>query len=513
MPNQNLSAVAQELVKAYQKRPETGSGEVIEVNEAVSSIAFVYERLRHVIDYKEDHLFRLNAIERYLNRIIYFKNYRENLAELLIRELIRSRYLKNKQIPASQIQVVHQIVHKYWQILQGEEGKKERIGDWLISLAACEIERQLVPQVRQEALTRAFYELLKPNVEAPRVQLFLAAYRALFKPAAANLRLHLLKGYLPDWSNPKPETTSYFEDHLEEIKDEIERCLNEPAGERLTRFCRHYTASLLILNDVLSQAVEQGETLDEAKLEDMVTETCMGRYAQIRASLRRKAVRSIIYLFITKMIFALLLEIPMEIYLNGSIKQLPIVINSLFPPFLMFAFVLTVPRPGEENTVKILARIKEILFRGSLPMKRFVYTNEVRRAGLREKVFRYFFSLTFLISFGVIVWGLTKIGFNAVSILVFLFFLTLVSFFAYKVSQNAKDLIVEEQEGRFALITDLFMVPILKTGKRFSSELSKINIFNFILDFVIEAPFKTILEIIEEWLGFLREKKEEIISS
>jgi hypothetical protein len=57
------------------------------------------------------------------------------------------------------------------------------------------------------------------------------------------------------------------------------------------------------------------------------------------------------------------------------------------------------------------------------------------------------------------------------------------------------------------------MVPILKTGKRFSLELSKINIFNFILDFVIETPFKIILEIVEDWLGFLREKKEEVISS
>ena len=490
-------------MKAYPKRPTGAPEETIEVNEAVSSIAFAYEKLRHVIDYKEDHLFRLNAIERFLNRIIFFKNYKENLAELLIRELIRSRYLKNKYIPVSQIQAVHQIVYKYWQILQKVDPKREEIGKWVVSLAACEIERQLVPQTREEALTQAFFQLLQPNVEAPKVPLFLAAYRALFRPAAATLRFHLIQGYPP----------AFFEEHLDELKGEVEKWLNDSAGERLTRFCRHYTAPLLILNDVLNQISEPAELLDQTKLEDLVTETCLGRYAQTRISLRRKAVRSILYIFITKMLFALLLEIPVEIYLNGQIRRLPLVINSLFPPFLMFTYVLTVPRPDENNTLKILAKIKEIVFQGRLTTKRFVYTQAVKASGFREKIFRYFFFFTFLLSFGLIVWGLAKIGFNLVSIMIFVFFLTLVSFFAYKVSQNAKDLIIEEKDGRFSLLTDLFMVPILKTGKRFSAELAKINVFNFILDFIIEAPFKTILEIIEDWLGFLREKKEEIASS
>ncbi|MFH1840841.1 MAG: hypothetical protein ABH807_01665 [Candidatus Shapirobacteria bacterium] len=508
MPNLGLSPLAKELWLAYQDKPafaKASVGEVIEVSETVSSIAFLYEKLRRVIDYKEEHLFRLSAIERFLHRIIYFRNYKENLAELLIRELVRSRYLRNKRVPVSQIGEVHRIIFKYWQIIQEIDYRPEHVDKWLINIAAGEIERQLVPQKKQEALVNAFYHLLKPNApDAPPAQLYLAAYRALFKPDAATLRYQLLKSRFPDWDKPA---------ELPAIKREIEAYLQDPNGERLTRFCRRYSAPMLILQDILEQKGGLETWENPEKIEELVLETCLSRYDQTRTALKRKAVRSIIYIFITKMVFALLLEVPFELYLHGFLRKLPIAINTIFPPFLMFAFVLTVPRPGESNTQKIWERIKGVLYQGSFTTKKFVFSLPPPSKGLKNTFFRYFFYLTFLLSFGLIIWGLVNISFNIFSIIVFLFFLTLVSFFAYKVSQNAKDLILEEKESRWVLITDLFMVPILKTGKRFSSELAKINIFNFILDFVIEAPFKSILEIVEDWLGFLREKKEEVISS
>jgi len=51
----------------------------------------------------------------------------------------------------------------------------------------------------------------------------------------------------------------------------------------------------------------------------------------------------------------------------------------------------------------------------------------------------------------------------------------------------------------------------LALGKFFSSGLSKLNFFIFIFDFIIEAPFKLIFEVVEEWIGFVKKRKEEII--
>jgi len=55
-------------------------------------------------------------------------------------------------------------------------------------------------------------------------------------------------------------------------------------------------------------------------------------------------------------------------------------------------------------------------------------------------------------------------------------------------------------------------LPFLKVGQFVSEKISKINIFVFILDFIIEAPFQVFLEVIEDWFAFLKQKKEEIYS-
>ena len=68
----------------------------------------------------------------------------------------------------------------------------------------------------------------------------------------------------------------------------------------------------------------------------------------------------------------------------------------------------------------------------------------------------------------------------------------------------------KERENVVAPIIDFLMVPILSVGKRLSSDLSKINIITFIFDFILEAPFKAIFEVFEEWFGFMKSKREEI---
>ena len=71
-------------------------------------------------------------------------------------------------------------------------------------------------------------------------------------------------------------------------------------------------------------------------------------------------------------------------------------------------------------------------------------------------------------------------------------------------------IVVDRKENPLVLLINLFTLPFLKAGHWISEKFSKINIFVFILDFIIEAPFKIFLEVIEDWIAFLREKKEEI---
>jgi hypothetical protein len=51
---------------------------------------------------------------------------------------------------------------------------------------------------------------------------------------------------------------------------------------------------------------------------------------------------------------------------------------------------------------------------------------------------------------------------------------------------------------------------MIRAGRWISIRAPRVNIFLFFFDFIIEAPFKALVELIENWLAFLREKREEI---
>jgi predicted nuclease of restriction endonuclease-like RecB superfamily len=39
---------------------------------------------------------------------------------------------------------------------------------------------------------------------------------------------------------------------------------------------------------------------------------------------------------------------------------------------------------------------------------------------------------------------------------------------------------------------------------------SRVNVFVFVMDFILEAPFKVLVEIAEQWTRYVRERKEDI---
>ena len=93
----------------------------------------------------------------------------------------------------------------------------------------------------------------------------------------------------------------------------------------------------------------------------------------------------------------------------------------------------------------------------------------------------------------------------------FIVFLTLVSFFGLRVRQLAKDLVVLDRRDNLLSVTiDFFSIPIVRAGRWLSVNFSKINVFVFVLDVIIEAPFKLIVDLFEDWFAYMREKREEI---
>ena len=182
----------------------------------------------------------------------------------------------------------------------------------------------------------------------------------------------------------------------------------------------------------------------------------------------------------------------------------------------MALIILTVSIPGDDNTKRIFQLIKGIIADNpalSQTLGSIVIAKKYKQKGFAfTAVFSLIYLFTYLFSFGSIIYILTLLKFNPVSQGIFIFFITLVTFFAYRVISITQEYLAVDREGPFTGISDFFFLPIIHVGHWLSGEiLSKFNFLIFFFDFIIEMPFKAIVEVIDEWMRFVKIKKDEIV--
>jgi hypothetical protein len=178
----------------------------------------------------------------------------------------------------------------------------------------------------------------------------------------------------------------------------------------------------------------------------------------------------------------------------------------------MILFNSKVTLPNANNTQILIGKIVSYLqdSEDSFEKEEIIFKNKQSKI---EQVFYYIFLLTSAVFVLGIIYFLSILGFNFISQLIFFFFLSVVSFFAFRVREISKDYLLSESryESFLETLTDYLFLPVIKVGQWLSIQVSKINILSFIFDFIIEAPLKTFLEIFEQWLHFVRVKKEEFL--
>ncbi len=529
-----LSAV-EELFTAYKEQAAKEAARApeptIRVSEVLGSIAFIYERIRNVIDYKGEHLLRRNAIERIIKRHLRERPSAEpqKLALSLIRELIWARYLKNDTIPKSKAIEVGKILSKYSYLLNRVVGKgngskyANEWREWLLGVASCEIEEALAPSLFYiDAYVRAMFRWFKNNFQWGKsnlslkerdIQIFIAIHRSLPKSDKAMIRYHLLAPSFPGWKKADNQLLDEIAENLPKIHEEIEKQLDHPIRFNLFRYIQKHTAPFQILRDIIDEDYKKAEQLlaNPEKLERKIREVCRQRYAQIRQKVNQGIIHSIVYIFVTKVLFAFIIEIPYEIYILKKMSPLAIIINGIVPPALMFLIGLTIRTPDEANTERLIERIKSFVYPQTEAKTSFSLA-PIKRSQLLTTVFSVIYLLLFLLTFGGISLILMKLHFNPVSGLIFFIFLSLVLLFGLRVRFTASELLVTgEREGFIAHLFNNLTLPFLNLGVWLSQGLAQLNFLMILMDFLIEAPLKTIIAIVEEWTSFLRERREEVI--
>jgi len=501
----------------------------ISVSQTVSFVAILYEKIRNAVEFRDEHLIRRAAVERILKRRVLINPDAHGEGENLIRELLWARYLPNNSVTEAEVVKIQNTINKYLElkrrVIHGRPNETRiLISKFITDLMTCEIEEELSPEIAQKksAFLFYFYQVLKNKVEIKEISenekdayFYVASEIALNRSDIPYIRYHLFKllhGQLALLPNHEFEKMTH---NFVEIVDQIDRTINNPYSQPVLKFVRKQVPPFLILWEILTRYQLELDTIltNTTALWEKVEYICREKYQQTSQKLQRGAVRSVIYIFLTKTIFVIALEFPLSRLIYGEVKMGPIITNTIFPPFLMGLLVTFVNTPTESNTIKIFDRIIGILnkdpsFENS---KSLIAQKTIPKSNFMTFGFTLFYLLTFGVTFGLLYKILDYFNFNIVSMSIFVFFVSLVTFFAYRIRQIAKEYALEEKENAFTPVLDFFIIPIFSLGKFLSSEISKYNIFAVFFDFLIEAPFKLIFNIIEEWINFVKARKEEIM--
>lgn len=518
-----LNKLSTALIAAYDRTAAPNHDRTISVNPLVAEIATWYEKFRTAMDYREDEVILRSTIERILKRRLLLNGHGKNVAAPLIRELIWARYFPDSSITESQVTKVEETIDLYLRLEhklnQLHHLGKGVVNERILQLLSSEIEHVLKPNDPKDVMSNYIFRIFKNLVnitddteEVRDLQVFVAVRRAYANDDLAFLRYHLFIQYFGTLTEDNLDKVA---NHFPTAFRQIEEQFQHPAKDKIYTFIKNQTVPFLILDDVLRKHRGKAFALvsSEDALGSEVLSACNARYKTIAGKVRRAIVRSVIFIFVTKAVFALFVEGAFERLLYGRTFWSSIAINILTPPILMIIVGLLIKSPNRENSYRILRKINTILYDEPPQLGNPLV---VKKKGnkidpLLWLVFALLWIVTAGLSFGAVVFILSKFGVNPFSQGVFIFFLAIVSFISYRINRTAHMYIMKDKkENLGSLIFDFFFMPLIQVGRRLTLTISQINIFLFIFDFIIETPFKGVFAFFEQWFTFLRSQREKL---
>lgn len=539
-----LSPEIQKLIEQYQRnlmaqKPQKVVS-TIHVDEVASKVAALYEKIRQVIDWKEEHLVRRTAIERILKRMLLseisealtatdFKL--EEIAESLVAELVRGGHLANDSVPRFKVTQVEQVLAKYIYILKNCPGKDTFSGSkkkidlyhWILAVAACEAESILSPSLKEEALIECMTNIMAKSIsvnsgfaltdEAKWIQTYIAVHRALFHLDSPIIAYHLLRYYYPDWDNLSLSRLGEITNQIFDMAGYIERELSHSLAGHFSAICESYDTVYLLLGDILGLFEKPesipGELANPSQLRNLMEIAYYRRLKTLKSRLFRMAAYSTLSIFIGNALSLFVVEVPLAKLVYGKFSPFAMAVDVLFPTALMFLLVALVRPPSKKNLHQLITHARKVVYQ----QERDVYEIRVsQKKGVLMGVFvKFLFFLFTVVSLGTTVFifyisriPVTSIAIDAVNV-------AIIIGAALWIRGWARELTIgTEERGFLTLVFDSLTVPLAKFGSWLSARWRKFTSASIIFTALVDMPFLTFIDFIESWNQFLKEQRRKI---
>ncbi len=520
-PGEPLNKPSDYLIKTFEDNSRKHHDRGMSVNGLASDVAAWYEKIRTAIENRDEEVILRSAIERIIRRRLLLGGNGTTVSAPLIRELVWARYFEDESIGDDTINEVTEAIDLWLEfrnlVPQHHKLKEGELNEWVYHLLSSDIESILHDNTKKEAMISYLFlnerKLIKiddDTEETRDAQTYIAIRKSYAKEDLPFLRFALFNQYFGKLTKNNLQDTV---ENFAQGKKVIEEQLNYSGRFKIFEFIKRQIPPFLILEDVMRSANSGFNQLtrNQAEFAKTIEETCNARYANISSKVRRAIIRSIIFILLSKVFLALTIEGTYDRIVYGHIVWEIIAINIAIPVGMMILVSFFIKAPGKDNTQRIVGRIKSLLYDPEPHLGRqLIFSHKPKAKTVKDTIFTIVWSTTYLISFGIIIYILTRLGFNFVSQGFFLFFFAIICFLSYRINQAANLYTVKDKPGIITFFVDFFFMPIARVGSYLAEGVRSINVFIFLLDMLIEMPLKGLIAFLEQWFSFLHSKREDL---
>src|SRR3989338_2260530 len=300
-----LSTYTQDLIRHYHQlwhHTRKYSGDFIEVSDAASFLAQIYEKMRNSVEFSEQHLIRRSAIIRILRRRLSKNQTGKGEGITILKELLWGRYLSKSTMTKDDADVIEKILNnamttKLLIIKKYNIKKKGKIDNFFLELAACEIDEYVNNELIEKLKSQLYYiyqtthqkvDIIGLDSELRDQYYFAACNSAYLKNDTVYIRYHLLTLQLAKLRDLDGSQQQYLINNYQQIFQTIDSIIKNPYQIKLTKFVTKLLPPYLILFAMFEEKKELTSEYfrNNVKLAEFNTQICNQKYKSTGKKLR-----------------------------------------------------------------------------------------------------------------------------------------------------------------------------------------------------------------------------------
>lgn len=495
-------------------RQQIKGGEPLQPYKAGKVIANAYEQLRNATELTEGGITVQRAIRRFYKRALFYTRQKpEKVGQELCVELIIGGYIQESSLGENAPQIISTMVSThadiYHQLRESGISQKQAM-NWILAILSVRTYNLLMPHTHDLVIAAYAYQYFldelprelftEKDAEAAMYAdaLYVAVHQALLASDIDAVRTDLLHVHGLDGPNPDIQEYIRWNNYAKQL-------YTSQLTLRIKRTVSRNGAPFRILRSTMASTPPDGALLNRENFLQLYHHQIEREYLRVNKRLNSGVIKSVVFLFLTKVIIGFAIEVPFDHYLYGHIVLVPLAINLLFPPLYMACLRLGITVPSTDNARELTNFTDKLLYSEDAP------TPRLPRNPSKSANARLGYGVLFLIPFVITYFILNYIGFNYLQMAIFIVFFSTASFLGHRLSSMVRELrMARIESGVLAMLWDLFYLPYILVGQWLASKYTELNVVGEILDLIIELPLKTVLSLVRQWVRFLSEKHEEL---